>query len=430
MNKEKIRNKNRSPILSAFSSLISLGLGQVYNGDLWRGILLKGTFVLAICLYAFLSFKVTHDLLLLVCLLAVFLLLKVYSIVEAILKAQKLGRSYTLRSFNRSYFYIVLTVAFLILSVFLPVKISGLALMDLSGEHPFRSAKAKEMYLELYDRMERLWPVVSETRTVKTSFGRTFVRISGPKDAPPLVLLPGANATSLMWFPNIEALSKSYKTYAVDNIYDFGRSVFTRRIKTSDDFVGWLDELFDALDLGDSINLLGLSYGGWLTGQYAIHSPDRISKLVLLAPAATVLPLRPEFLKEAIITLIPHRQYVKKNMFMVLEDLVNKNEEGRALVEELVEQMYMAQRCFKPKMLPSPTVLTDEELQSLNMPTLFLVGENEKIYSPQEAIRRLRRVASQIKAELIPYAGHDLSVVQAEKVNWIVLDFLSDQNEL
>lgn len=426
MKKEETRIKKRSSVLSAFLSLISLGLGQVYNGELRKGILLKVTFVLAICLYAFLSFRIIHDLLLLMFLMCVYVLLKVYSIIQAIIKSRKLGLSYTLRSYNKLYVYVILTVVFLIISVVLPVKISSHALMDISAHHPFRSEKAKEMYLESYERTERLWPIVSEKRFVGSSFGQTFVRISGPEDGPPLVLLPGANATSLMWFPNIGPLSKIYRTYAVDNIYDFGRSVFTRRIKTPDDYVAWLDELFNALGLGNKINLIGLSYGGWLSSQYAIRYPERINKIVLLAPAATVLPLRPEFLQNAMLSLIPHRRYVKKTMFLVLEDLVNKDQAGRELAEELVDQMYLAQRCFKPKMLPSPMVLTDEKLQNLNMPVLYLVGENEKIYSPEEAIQRLSRVAPQIKVDLIPNTGHDLSVVQAEMVNRIVLDFLNN----
>ena len=75
--KEKTQVKKRSPVLSALLSLMSLGLGQVYNGELRKGILLKVTFLLTICLYAFLSFKVTHDLLLLLFLVCIFVLLKV-----------------------------------------------------------------------------------------------------------------------------------------------------------------------------------------------------------------------------------------------------------------------------------------------------------------------------------------------------------------
>ena len=68
-----------------------------------------------------------------------------------------------------------------------------------------------------------------------------------PGDAPPLVLLPGVNASSLMWLPNIAELSQNHRVYAVDNIYDFGRSVWKRPMRTAEDLVNWLDELFTQL---------------------------------------------------------------------------------------------------------------------------------------------------------------------------------------
>jgi pimeloyl-ACP methyl ester carboxylesterase len=59
------------------------------------------------------------------------------------------------------------------------------------------------------------------------------------------------------------------------------------------------------------------------------------------------------------------------------------------------------------------------------MPILFMVGENEKIYAARKAVLRLQRVAPQITAEIIPGAGHDFTVVQADMVNRKVLDFLA-----
>ena len=37
----KSHHKKRKPVLSTFLSLISTGLGQVYNGELFKGILFK-----------------------------------------------------------------------------------------------------------------------------------------------------------------------------------------------------------------------------------------------------------------------------------------------------------------------------------------------------------------------------------------------------
>ena len=55
---------------------------------------------------------------------------------------------------------------------------------------------------------------------------------------------------------------------------------------------------------------------------------------------------------------------------------------------------------------------------------IVLVGENEKLYPAKNAVERLNIVAPQIQTEIIPGAGHDLTIVQAGLVNSRVLDFL------
>jgi pimeloyl-ACP methyl ester carboxylesterase len=295
--------------------------------------------------------------------------------------------------------------------------------MEWSAYHPFRSAVAKECYLALYDRRATMWPIESESKTVDTAYGETFVRISGPASAPPLVLLPGAATTSLMWAPNIIPLSEGFQTFAVDNIYDYGRSVYRRPFKGPADFVDWLDGLFDALRLKDRIRLMGLSYGGWLVCQYGLRHPDRLSRIVLLAPGATVLPIRSAFLLRGLASLLPIRSFTEGFLNWLFRDLA-ANEAGRTLLKEAVDDVLVARRCFKAKRPVVPTVLKDDAWRSLRVPTLFLVGANEKIYSAEKAIQRLHDVAPQIQAEIIPGAGHDLSIVQAERVNERVLSFL------
>jgi pimeloyl-ACP methyl ester carboxylesterase len=268
------------------------------------------------------------------------------------------------------------------------------------------------------------WPVDSQTELVDTSYGQTFVRMSGSLGSPPLVLLHGAGGDSLQWIPNIEALSKRYKVYAVDNIYDYGLSIYTQSIKNPTDYVNWLDELFGALELGNHIKLMGLSYGGWLTSQYALRFPDRLDKIVLLAPGGTILPIRLEWILRAVLCLVPHRYFIKSFLYWLLEDFAQKDEASRILLDEEIDAAFLRIRCFKRIRLANPTVLDDDEFQSIKVPTLYLVGENEKIYSAQKAIQRLHQVAPHIRAEIIPNAGHDLTIVQTEMVNTKVLEFL------
>ena len=69
-------------------------------------------------------------------------------------------------------------------------------------------------------------------------------------------------------------------------------------------------------------------------------------------------------------------------------------------------------------------MLSDKELQGLQVPTLYIVGEHEKIYAPQKAIQRLGMVAPQIKTMMIPDAGHDLLALQTALINRTVLELL------
>ena len=294
----------------------------------------------------------------------------------------------------------------------------------MTAYHPFRSKAAKKEYLALYDMRVKKWPVDSQTRLVDTSCGQTFVRMSGPVGAPPLVLLHGAGGDSLQWIPNIEALSGSYRVYAIDNIYDYGLSVYNQPIKNPDEYVSWLDQLFNALDLGNHIKLMGLSYDAWLTSQYALHFSDRLDKIVLLAPAGIVIPIRFEWIIRAVLCFVPHRYFTKSFLFWLLEDLAQKDQASRTMLEEEVDAVYVRMRCYKPIRLIQPTVLEDAELKRIKVPALYLVGEHEKIYSARKAIQRLHKVAPQIITELIHNAGHDVSFVQAEMVNAKVLEFL------
>lgn len=293
--------------------------------------------------------------------------------------------------------------------------------MEISAYHPFRSEKAKVEYLNYYDMKAKEWPVLSETTMVSTSYGQTHIRINGPSDAQALVLLPGMGANLLMWLPNIEALSASFHTYAVDNIYDYGRSIYTRIIHNPDDFLEWLDELFNSLDFKGEINLMGMSYGAWLASLYALRFPNRLNRIVLLAPAATVLPVRLGFFVHLTLSLLPMRYFTKRTIYWGAEDLAKIDQLS---VEDTVDHSLLARRCFKPKQMVPPTVLSDMELQNIKVPALFLVGENEKLYSAQKSVERLKKVAPQIRTEVIPNAGHDFAVVQAETVNKKVLEFL------
>lgn len=294
--------------------------------------------------------------------------------------------------------------------------------MDMTPTYfPYRSAKARDSYFTFYDALAaKEWPVVSEERMVRTSYGETFVRVTGPDGAPPLVLLPGAVSTSLMWAPNIKALSEACRTYAVDQIGDVGRSTCTRPVRHLNDLLAWLDELFDALELGNGINLMGCSYGGSLTAEYAMHAPQRLNTVVLVAPGATVLHVSPEFVMRLALAAIASLRWLRPFIRWIFADTVRKDP---AWLDPMVDQLRLAMQSIQRR-LPIPPVWTAAKWRALTVPALFLLGEHETVYDAHKAVRRLKRVAPQVTAEILPGAGHDLTIVQAEMVNRSVVEFV------
>lgn len=173
---------------------------------------------------------------------------------------------------------------------------------------PFVSESKKTKYLAHVAERAKAWPVPVEERTVETSWGRTFMRISGPADAPPLVLLPGGGTSSLMWTPMVARLAERHRVHALDSILDIGLSANARPVKSADELTAWLDELFRALGFGADLRLMGMSHGGWLAANFAMRFPERLAKLVLIAPAGWVLDLKLSMIFQMVSILFPPRR--------------------------------------------------------------------------------------------------------------------------
>ena len=142
-----------------------------------------------------------------------------------------------------------------------------------------------------------------------------------------------------MW---LRYLSTS-ETFAVDNIHDFGRSVETHPVTRSDDFTTWLDEVCTGLNLGDTVNFLGLSYGGWISAHYALRFPGRVRRLVLLAPAGTVAPIPWGFIWRGILCIIPVRFFLKNFMnWVAMTD--TEDQAAQQLIDQMTDGRCVSRR--------------------------------------------------------------------------------------
>jgi len=272
---------------------------------------------------------------------------------------------------------------------------------------PFRSPQARARFIEKYDAIVADWPVPCEERDVRTEFGTTHVIVSGPKSAPPLVLLHGAGATALMWRPMIEALSATYRCYCVDTIIEGNKSIATRRSLGKTKLVAWLRQVFGALDI-EQASVVGLSYGGWLAANLAVQSPEMVNRLVLLCPAATFAPITLEFYRGVFSANLRRSPERARRFIQWLSSTPNVESDSTA---DLIVTALLSGRSI-PTGLTPPTVLSDDTLRRITAPTTVVIGDREVIYrtGPHAAIARAQELIPNVQTHLIAGANHMLTI--------------------
>jgi pimeloyl-ACP methyl ester carboxylesterase len=108
----------------------------------------------------------------------------------------------------------------------------------------------------------------------------------------PVLLLHGLGATKASFLPTLDALAPSYRAIGVD-LPGFGDS--DKPLFGAYDppyFAQAMTALLDALEL-DSAHVVGNSMGGRVALELGLAQPDRVKRLVLLAPSMSWLKSRP-----------------------------------------------------------------------------------------------------------------------------------------
>ncbi|WAI00981.1 alpha/beta fold hydrolase [Methanogenium organophilum] len=281
----------------------------------------------------------------------------------------------------------------------------------------FKSPKGEAEYQLTYDAVLKLWPVPFEEIDIITSFGTTHVIASGSKGSPSLLVLHACGVSSTMWFPNISALSSAYRVYAVDIIGEPGKSHQSRLLRDREDCANWLGEVMKGLGLKRT-NIAGLSYGGWHTLNFSLFFPDKVNKIVALAPGASILPF--SWLVLLMLRLLPYVPF-KPNPF---KSFFNKGFHPNELFSRQFASGIKHFRYADPQESIFTNVFSEAELSRINVPTLFIVGENEIIYDPIAATEKVNRLIPNAETKLVPNASHLVSMEQPALVNNHILTFL------
>jgi pimeloyl-ACP methyl ester carboxylesterase len=105
----------------------------------------------------------------------------------------------------------------------------------------------------------------------------------------PVLYLHGIGAPPGYWTAVHAGLSEGFDVIAPDHP-GFGFSDVMDDLDRIDDLVYHYLDLLDPLHIERGLHLVGVSFGGWLAAELAVHSPDRFASLVLAAPLGLRIP--------------------------------------------------------------------------------------------------------------------------------------------
>ena len=244
-------------------------------------------------------------------------------------------------------------------------------------------------------------------------------RVTGPEDAPVLVLSNSLGATLKMWDPQAKALARTFRVVRYDT-RGHGKSETPPGPYTIEDVGRDVLDLLDDLRV-ERAHFAGLSLGG-MTGQWlAINAPERIDRLVLLATSPKMGPAdmwvdRAKTVREqgteAIVDGTFERWFTED--YRSEHDLgdwramfVGVSDEGYASCCSIIEQMD----------------LTDG-LPHVKAPTLIIAGAQDPATPPDEHAAVIAGAIPHARLEVLDPGAHLVNVERAEDVTTLIREHL------
>jgi pimeloyl-ACP methyl ester carboxylesterase len=242
------------------------------------------------------------------------------------------------------------------------------------------------------------------------AFRENFVEADGFRirymeagSGPPLVHLHGAGGLRLTHAHDL--LAQKYRVIAFE-MPGFGGSAANTRTADMPELALTMVHAADALRL-DRFNLWGTSFGGRASVWVAIQQPERLSALVLEAPAALVPPgARP----------------------------------AAGTPEQMARLLYGHPERMPPLPAPDPAIAAkqqalvgrlmgparelEQKMAAIKTPTLVLFGTLDRMIAPEMGRRYKEVITENCQLVLVYAAGHTIAAERPEAFVEVVADFL------
>jgi 3-oxoadipate enol-lactonase len=246
--------------------------------------------------------------------------------------------------------------------------------------------------------------------------------VTGPEDAPVLVLSNSLGCALAMWEPQLPALAEHFRVLRYDQ-RGHGRSPVPAGPYSIDDFGRDVVELLDSLGL-ERVCFCGLSLGGAVGMWLGVHAPERLERLALCCTAARFAT--PEIWAERA-AAVREAQSVEPLADAVMErwftarfrtEHPERVAEVRKMLVETPAEGYAAscdalQVCDQRAALPQ-----------ISVPTLVVAGAEDPATPPAQAEELVAAVPGS-RLEVIPDTAHLANIEQAKSFNRTILDFLT-----
>lgn len=283
----------------------------------------------------------------------------------------------------------------------------------------FADSSAGERFFDAYDSLLEHWPPDTETRDVLTEHGTTRVNVCGSPNGRPVILLPGAGATSAVFGSLAGRLGRTHRVFAIDLMGDVGRSVpHADRIASIAELHGWFDAVIGALGVHD-VDVVAHSYGAMVAASRAVAPGSGIARLILLDPTSVFTGLSASYLLRAVplLTMPTERRQ-------------------RAFVEWEcagigVDPMWMSVLTIGAAHFPRqrpvvPKKLSKVEFAAITADVSVVLAGRSKAHSASNVARKVHEVLPRARVVVLDSASHhSLPLEPADDVARTVIDCLA-----
>jgi 3-oxoadipate enol-lactonase len=253
---------------------------------------------------------------------------------------------------------------------------------------------------------------------------KLYYELAGPENSLPVVFIHGFPFSSQMWQGQTDALKDRFQTLVYD-VRGHGKSGSGAPFFTIDFFAEELNSLLEACGIQKAV-ICGLSMGGYIALRFAEMYPDKLHGLVLCdtrSEADTNEAKTNRARQICILQTEGKEKFADGTLPSLLSEAhINPEDEVYQFVHDMILQNEVEGICATLLALAARPDTT-ASLEKISIPTLILVGENDKL-TPPDAAERLHNNIKGSRLHKIPDAAHLSNLENSEDFNAKLTDFL------